>query len=68
MPEQSPLEIYVAAPPTECDANQASGSQASPGGTGPSTCEAATELFGSRSCRGRLWFDLDAAYVLWSEA
>lgn len=42
--EQSPLEIYVTAPPTECDANHVSGSQALPGGTGPSTCEAATGL------------------------
>lgn len=44
VPEQSPLEIHVTAPPTECDANQVTGSQALPGGTGPSTCEAATGL------------------------
>lgn len=39
VPEQSPLEIYVTAPPTECNANQAL-----PGGTGSSTCEVAMGL------------------------
>lgn len=42
VPEQSPIEIPVTAPPDECDA--ASDSQALPGDTGPSTCEAATGL------------------------
>lgn len=44
MPEQRPLEIDVTAPPAECEAKQASDSQILPGGTGPSTCEAATGL------------------------
>lgn len=44
VPEQSPLEIHVTAPPAECDANQASDSQPLQGGTGPSTYKAATGL------------------------
>lgn len=51
VPEQDPLEIYVTAPQTKCDANQAFDSQALPGGTGPNTCEVATGLLGwPRDC------------------
>lgn len=44
VPEQSPIETFVTAPPDECDAAQASDSQALPGDTGQSMCEAATGL------------------------
>lgn len=54
VPEQSPLEIYITAPPTGCDAHQASGSQALPRGTGSSICEAATgRLVRPRDCKDK---------------